>query len=659
MMQLVDRLSMRARFGALVLVVAAGFLVFAGVSWWSQSRMSEAAAERADAEAAATATETVRAAALEIAQLTERFLQSSDPAAFDEATAVLGAAEEVASEQAGVIGGQLRDRVIELGVLRDMLGQIVTARQRNGLDADSGQTGVLRSAIHGVERALESLADDGATAPLDIALLQTHLLTLRRLEKDFMLRGTQTYLDRFAQTVREFDAQLQTADLPEATVTQISAGLDDYQAGFSAWARNERALGADTAAFRQRAQDLVAELGALADQAASAAVSADARFNRQRLMSTVLLLLVAALVIAVTVAGAWFVARSIGSSVQRIATAMSAIAEGEDDVDLPKANAADELGKLARAATAFHISNRERKALRNRQDNEQARQEAQRRALHDLIEKFRSEVRSLLVTVTRDAEQLHDTSSALIVASQAAAVRTGEIADQARLNSDEMQDVSRAIDALRSSVSEVDANTGEAAAANTHVREQVEKASDKMNDLTRAAVEIGRVVELIDGIAEQTNLLALNATIEAARAGEAGRGFAIVAGEVKELADQTGRAIEGIHAQITTVRVATQEMDDMVQTIAGLSEKSNALSTLIATSVAQQSSASAKINSGATGAAEAASHVSRDISGELMQVVDNTRGAAEASDAVADRLRSAAQALDASIDVFLRDVEAA
>ena len=72
--------------------------------------------------------------------------------------------------------------------------------------------------------------------------------------------------------------------------------------------------------------------------------------------------------------------------------------------------------------------------------------------------------------------------------------------------------------------------------------------------LARVAQRIGDVVKLIQDIAEQTNLLALNATIEAARAGEAGRGFAVVASEVKSLAVQTAKATEEIAREISSVQ---------------------------------------------------------------------------------------------------------
>jgi methyl-accepting chemotaxis protein len=87
----------------------------------------------------------------------------------------------------------------------------------------------------------------------------------------------------------------------------------------------------------------------------------------------------------------------------------------------------------------------------------------------------------------------------------------------------------------------------------------VSRAHAKIDSLAEMAARIGSVTELITSVAEQTNLLALNATIEAARAGEAGRGFAVVASEVKALAGQTARATAEIHACIDAVQHASHE----------------------------------------------------------------------------------------------------
>ena len=78
--------------------------------------------------------------------------------------------------------------------------------------------------------------------------------------------------------------------------------------------------------------------------------------------------------------------------------------------------------------------------------------------------------------------------------------------------------------------------------------------NDRVGGLGQAADEIGKVIEVIQDIAEQTNLLALNATIEAARAGEAGKGFAVVASEVKDLAKQTATATDDIRKRIEGIQ---------------------------------------------------------------------------------------------------------
>ena len=87
----------------------------------------------------------------------------------------------------------------------------------------------------------------------------------------------------------------------------------------------------------------------------------------------------------------------------------------------------------------------------------------------------------------------------------------------------------------------------------------VDKTQQQVRSLAEAASKIGEVAELINDIADQTNLLTLNATIEAARAGDAGKGFAIVAGEVKNLASQTAKATKDIAVQIAAIQSATRE----------------------------------------------------------------------------------------------------
>ncbi len=122
------------------------------------------------------------------------------------------------------------------------------------------------------------------------------------------------------------------------------------------------------------------------------------------------------------------------------------------------------------------------------------------------------------------------------------------------------------------------------------------KRSDKMvQGLDKAATKIGEVVNLISEIAEQTNLLALNATIEAARAGEAGKGFAVVASEVKHLANQTAKATEDITEQIAAIQNATKDTVTSIHEIGETITQVNEIFTTVASAVEEQSAATSEV----------------------------------------------------------------
>ncbi len=118
---------------------------------------------------------------------------------------------------------------------------------------------------------------------------------------------------------------------------------------------------------------------------------------------------------------------------------------------------------------------------------------------------------------------------------------------------------------LLESISQVEIHVGQATDVADEGREAARQANSDVSDLGASSAEIGDVTTVIQRIAAQTNLLALNATIEAARAGDAGRGFAIVAREVKDLAEATARATTQVDDRVLTIQ---RQVDDVTQSLA-------------------------------------------------------------------------------------------
>jgi methyl-accepting chemotaxis protein len=137
----------------------------------------------------------------------------------------------------------------------------------------------------------------------------------------------------------------------------------------------------------------------------------------------------------------------------------------------------------------------------------------------------------------------------------------------AQATAQNVQTTAAASDQLASSVAEVSATMAKSKSATDSAFEQATAAGDATRRLSEAAEAMTGIVNLIQTITSQINLLALNATIESARAGEAGRGFAVVAQEVKNLANQAGKAAEQITGEIGGVQTIATNVVGALESI--------------------------------------------------------------------------------------------
>jgi methyl-accepting chemotaxis protein len=179
-----------------------------------------------------------------------------------------------------------------------------------------------------------------------------------------------------------------------------------------------------------------------------------------------------------------------------------------------------------------------------------------------------------------------------------------------------------------------------------------------VRSLDEAAGRIGQVVALITDIAEQTNLLALNATIEAARAGEAGKGFAVVASEVKNLANQTAKATGEISSQISGIQGATKSSVDAIERIFQAIANVDQISATIAAAVEEQGAATKEIARNIEQAATGTKEVSSNIVGVTQAASETGHVSSQVLEA-AKELGRQSVTLRSEVDTFLADIKAA
>ncbi|AMB87231.1 chemotaxis protein [Pseudomonas agarici] len=185
---------------------------------------------------------------------------------------------------------------------------------------------------------------------------------------------------------------------------------------------------------------------------------------------------------------------------------------------------------------------------------------------------------------------------------------------------------------------EGDRVVGQAIAQIERLAAEVLRSTEAMTVLQRESDKIGSVMDVIKAVAEQTNLLALNAAIEAARAGEAGRGFAVVADEVRGLAQRTQKSTEEIEGLVAGLQNGTQQVANMMNNSRGLTDSSVELTRQAGTSlenITRTVSNIQSMNQQIAAAAEQQSTVAEEISRSIINVRDVSEQTAAASDETA------------------------
>jgi methyl-accepting chemotaxis protein len=281
-----------------------------------------------------------------------------------------------------------------------------------------------------------------------------------------------------------------------------------------------------------------------------------------------------------------------------------------------------------------------------------------RRTLDSLAANFEQAVGGVVGIVASAATELQASAQSMTAAARDTAEQSTSVASASEEATVNVQTVASATEQLTGSIGEISHQINESARIAAEASRNAEQTAGKINGLLEAAQKIGAVIDIITKIAGQTNLLALNATIEAARAGDAGRGFSVVAHEVKSLAEQTARATTEISAQVGAIQSSTTESVESIREITAVIASMNEISTSIAAAMNQQSSATQEIARNVEQAARGTRAVTANITGVTV-AADETGLAAGQVLSAASELSEQSETLRAEVDKFLATVRVA
>lgn len=496
-------------------------------------------------------------------------------------------------EKAGLNNAEIPALTESLNAYNEIFSRLATVRETIGFSPKEGLYGSLRSAVHNIE--------DAASEYNDYEVLY-QILMLRRHEKDFMLRHDEKYITRFNDRIQELNVLLN-----QRGFVNMLKDSDQYKTDFNALAEAEKQVGL-TEAFGLRnnmrtrvhsAEEMMTTMDAFILEETTSAYQ----------QASVILIVSSLFIITIMVIALSLISRAIYKPIQLITHKISQISTELDLSAQVNYKAENELGILSMAFDKL-VDNLRSTVLQVQSSAD------------DVATASATMSQLTTVVVNSGKEQQVEIDHAAVAVDQMSAT-IGEVAHSA-------SNASTAVRSAYDSINHGKQITNEARDAILSLNNDVQDAAEAILQLQRDSDSIGEILSVISAIAEQTNLLALNAAIEAARAGEQGRGFAVVADEVRTLASRTQESTESIRSKIngfqkgtesvvaTVVRAQNQAktgieksqesahiLDKLFSSIGNI----NDLNTLVASAAEEQSAVAREVNKNIRHISELSSHV--------------------------------------------------
>lgn len=561
--------------------------------------------------------------------------------------------------------------VEELVTVADGMNEVVEQRLqiRDRRNYETSRATATRAAFaSSIEGALDA-SDEADIESLLRAMVSANqiLISFNEVATAASNSEVDAIFDNFDEAVGELDVNLAIlGNIATQEMRDLSGQLIGFGEGSSGIFELRKSeltaeATAETVAEEARiaAEALLANVGDFKGQVDDRVAEATAAANGSVTTGRVLLIAIAAIGLGIAVAIAWFyVSATLLKRLSAMAKTMSALAEGNSDVNLGFTPGNDEIGDMARSVDVFRQNAIERARLEAETEEERRMKEKRSAAVESLIQAFDEASANALGQVSEAAAQMETSARAMSSTAAATTGKSAAVAQASEGASQNVQTVAAAAEEMVSSIGEISQQIARSTEIAGSAVDQVEKTNVDVQRLNDAAKSIDDIVSLINDIAEQTNLLALNATIEAARAGEAGKGFAVVASEVKTLAEQTGNATQNISEHISGIQNATQTAVEAMGSIGSTIHEMSEIATAIAAAMEEQRAAAGEI----TRSAQEAADGTRDVFANIQEVDQATSETGQSAGQVLEASLAVSRQSDdlkGSVEQFLTEVRSA
>lgn len=550
---------------------------------------------------------------------------------------------------------------------KDTLGSLLLRIENIGASADMILMGANKLVLSGPELSSKLIK---------IASEKPDYAGLYSLADQILMASNKALLETMTYAIKPTDETLQKARDATAKVDDVLAQTKEGMAGLSRRDRQVlKFLGRDNDLLKQgyvqfqgsnlgliqsfnAFRDAIEQTMALASDIRTTAIQEQNQTTQavsQASQSTITSYIFTMGVVAViaVLLGA-VTSRSILGPLNRVTTDMKRLGGGDTDIEVVDRDRRDEVGTMAQAVVIFRQNAMDVERLTQQRLEDQKREEEKRSAsLMAMADTIESETGVVLEQVAQHTKELNAAVGTMSSSSQGAANRADDVAMQAQSSLELSQKVAEAANKLAGSIDQVSLKVERQRTIADTAIDQAQKSSKAVESLSAAADSIGSVIAMINDIAAQTNMLALNATIEAERAGVYGKGFGVVANEVKLLATQTSKATAEISTQIADVRHVARDcvksIEEINQIIADMAD----ISVDVSQSVAEQTQDTLQITSNIQDSFKVSETLNLQVT-EASHEMQEVRDLSAQLDLVSRRVTSMVESLQMSLNKAVR-----